>query len=63
MGLKMRLHVIGFCFIFTAVTAFCHTCLFAQENETAASVKARIRNILKNGNKSLIDGVKKPGHF
>lgn len=35
MGLKMRLHVIGFCFIFTAVTAFCHTCLFAQENETA----------------------------
>lgn len=49
MKLEVRLHMIMFCFIFAAITAFFRTDLFAQENEIALTHEAGFYYTIQKG--------------
>lgn len=49
MKLKVRLHMIMFCFILAAITAFCRTALFAQENKIALTHEAGFYYTINKG--------------
>ncbi len=49
MKLKVRLHMILFCFTFSAITALCQSPLFAQENELALTHEAGFYYTIQRG--------------
>ncbi len=49
MKLKVRLHMILFCFTFAAITALCQSTLFAQENELALTHEAGFYYTIQKG--------------